>query len=221
MDLPKSFELNAADIKYDGQVLGKQVGNEVHVGSKELPIYVHMDSDTDWATVIPAGAGVVVAILVAWLTVGVQKNQIRGNLSNFRHHWMAELREAAAELISLMTYVVNMNSKQTGFKGSDEYYKACSRMSQLRARVNLLLSRDDDRSRKIIKFGGDANRIAIKVAYQSPTEKPLLKIKEYRDLLRAELEHAWVDTKNDLGFGSGLLFPKLSKKFQRQDTKGS
>jgi len=219
MKLPTSFELNAADIKYEGQVLTNQVGTEI--GLKDSPIYIHVDSDTDWATVVPAAAGVVVALLVAWLTIGVQRNQIQGNLSNFRHHWMAELREAAAELISLMTYVVNMNSKQEGFKGSDDYYKACARMSQLRARVNLLLSRNDGRSRKLIKFGGEANLLAIRVEHDSPTVKPLQKIKEYRDLLRAELEQAWVDTKNDLGFGQRLIFPKMSWLLKRKKVNGA
>lgn len=85
----------------------------------------------------------VVALLVAWLTVRVQRNQIQGNISNFRHQWMAELREAASELILLMTYILNMSVKQKTLRGGEEYYKSCARAAQLKAKVELLLSRDD------------------------------------------------------------------------------
>ncbi|MEN5236646.1 hypothetical protein ABE459_03970 [Pseudomonas sp. TWI923] len=220
MSLPKNFELNANDLKYDAGMLYRQEIGSVEVGVKEAPIYLHVDSDTDWATVVPAGAGVVVALLVAWLTVSVQKNQIKGNVSNFRHHWMSELRDTAAELIGLLTYLINMNSKEQGFKKSEDYYEACSRASQLKAKVELLLSRDDDESRALIASGTEALRVSIQVKYKEAASPALIKVKDYRTLLRRELEQAWIDTKNDLGMSSKIIFPRLLKRRKKQPSDG-
>lgn len=207
-----SFELKVGTIRYEGKgVLVNQVGSN-YLGTKESPIVVHVDTDTDWPTIIPAGAGVVVALLVAWLTIGMQRNQIQGSISNFRQQWMSELREVASELIQLMVYLVNMNSKNQKFKHSEDYYKACARSAQLRARVELLFSRDDDRSAALRKAGAEALDCAIACKYGGVARPSLEKIKTYKNLLRFELEQAWLDAKRDLGLNKRFVFFNLLKK---------
>lgn len=206
------FELKVGEIRYEGKGVLIHQAEQNYLGTSESPIVVHVDTDTDWPAIIPAGAGVVVALLVAWLTIGVQKNQIQGNLSNFRQQWMSELREVASELIQLMVYLVNMNTKNQKFKHSEDYYKACARSAQLRARVELLFSRDDDRSAALMKAGADALESAISCKYGGVPRLSLDKIKNYKNLLRFELEHAWIDTKGDLGLNKKIVFFNLFKK---------
>ena len=157
----------------------------------------------------------VVALLVAWLTVRVQRNQIQGNISNFRHQWMAELREAASELIQLMTYILNMSVKQKNFKGGEEYYKSCARAAQLKAKVELLLSRDDVRSKAIISAGSDALSSSVGAVYNTASRPVFDKILTYKNLLRQELEQAWLDTKNDLGVNRKFFFIKCMDWWRR------
>lgn len=206
-----SFELNVGTVKYEGKGVLINQGGANFLGTAEKPIVVHVDTDTDWPTIIPAGAGVVVAILVAWMTVRVQKNQIQGNISNLRHHWMAELREAAAELIQCTTYMVNMSSVDRTFKYSPEYYQYCARSSQLRAKVELLLSRDDARAKQVRDAGSTALRGAVSCKHKQETGPLLEKISIYKNLLRRELEMAWADTKRDLGIDQKLFFIRLFK----------
>lgn len=215
MELPKNFRLDVAQAKYEGAVLHDQKLGNVEVGVKEAPLYLHVDTDTDWASVIPAGAGVVVALLVAWLTVGVQRNQIQGNIAGFRHHWMSDLREAGSELIQVLNYLANMITKQKAYKGGQEYFDKCARTSQLRAKIDLLLSREDRVSIAIRHASSDAIKTIVALKHKQDSSEAHAKVANLRDLLRTELEGAWEDMKVDLGVNKRFLFFRLFKKTRR------
>jgi hypothetical protein len=215
MELPENFRLDVAQSKYEGAVLHDQKLGSVEVGLKEAPLYLHVDTDTDWATVIPAGAGVVVALLVAWLTIGVQRNQIQGNIAGFRHHWMSDLREAGSELVQVMNYLANLTTKQDDYKDGQEYLDKCARASQLRAKIDLLLSRDDEASFRIRAASVDALKTTIGLKFKQDPAKAHKKIAKFKNLLRSELEGAWEDMKGDLGVNKRFLFFRLFKKVRR------
>ncbi|ORL65006.1 hypothetical protein [Pseudomonas putida] len=212
MELPRNFQLDAGGAKYEGAVLYQQKIGSLELGVKEEPLYLHVETDTDWAAVIPAAAGVIVALLVAWLTVGVQKNQIQGNIANFRHHWMADLREAGSELLQVLTYLANVITQKEGYKHEQEYMDKCARASQLRAKIDLLLSRDDDLSTEIREASRLAVRGTTKLRYKNNPDLAHQKISALRNMLRAELESAWEDMKNDLGVNKRFFFIRLFKK---------
>lgn len=210
MDLPATLELDASNLKYEGRGLHKSPLIESSVGKKESPLYIHVDSDTDWATVVPAAAGVVVALLVAWLSVGVQRNQIQGNISNFRHHWMTELRQAASELIMTLRITANGKAKKKGFNQTDRYWEYSRSAMQMHSKVSMLLSRDDAHSNAIRLEGGVLVRRVLRMQYNDPDFLSLLKeIESYQDALRSELEQAWEDAKGDLGFNRKFLLLRL------------
>lgn len=210
MNLPVTLELDVSEVKYEGHGLYKRVTTESVVGDKGSPLYIHVDSDTDWAAVVPAGAGVIVALLVAWLTVGVQRNQIQGNISNFRHHWMTELRQAASELIMTLRLTANGKAKHKSFSQTDKYWEYSKTAMQMHSKVSMLLSRDDPYSNALRIEGGVLVKRILRLQFNDPDFKQILKvIDSYQDALRAELEEAWKDAKNDLGFNKKFLLLRL------------
>lgn len=210
MNLPENLEINVSELKYDGQGLYKRVATKSSVGDKETPIYIHIDSDTDWAAVVPAGAGVVVALLVAWLTIGVQRTQIQGSVSNFRHHWMTELRHAASELIVTLRLIANGCCKKDEFKKTDAYWEYSKAALQMHSKVSLLLSRDDPFSNALREEGGVVVRRVLRTQRRDSEFQLLLsEIDAYQNALREELEEAWADAKNDLGFNRKFLLFRL------------
>ncbi|WP_223513490.1 hypothetical protein [Pseudomonas sp. GL-R-26] len=204
------FELRVGEIRYEGKgVLIHQVEKN-YLGTSESPIVVHVDTDTDWPAIIPSGAGVVVALLVAWLTVRVQQNQIQGNISNFRNHWMSELRAAASELVMVMRVLSNAIVKKKDFKVTDEYYDYSSRMLQVLSRVELLLSRDDEHSDQIRALGNKIVRKVLVIDFRDPKHQEVLDdVTRFQNLVREELETAWAHTKEDLGINRKFLFLKI------------
>lgn len=216
MELNKDFQINAEGIKYEGGVLyGQKIGT-LEVGVKEAPLYLHIETDTDWATVIPAAAGVVVALLVAWLTIGVQKNQIQGNIASFRHHWMADLREAGSELVQILNYLANIITQSEGYTAEQEYLDKCARASQLRAKIDLLLSRNDAASERVRKAAFEALKNTTQLKYDKSPVQARRDIAKLKAMLRAELEGAWEDMKGDLGVNKRFLFIRFFKKTSKK-----
>lgn len=195
----ESFELSVNDIKYAGRS-STDLGAALLVNSDpDRPLKIHLDSDTDWATVAPSAAGVVVALIVAWLTVRVQRNQISANLSTFRHQWMVELRACASEYLQAMITQSVKNQGDVNFRGSLEDFEIYRRITILTLQFEMLLSRDDEATQKILDLD---NRINKKLSEMLPGDDagPIIDlVNEMKDLLRVELEGAWNDVQRDVG----------------------
>lgn len=206
----EKFELKveAVRLKESGLLTGSQISE----GTPASPIYLNVDAGFDYAALTTAVIGLIVAVVVAKFTVSVQRNQIQANISNFRHQWMVELRESAAELIQLAALMINSATKDDGYKPSALYTQHYSRAMQLRAKIDLLLSRDDDDSFLIRKTCGDLLRDinALKIGDSVPDMVD--KLVGYQDLLRKELEGAWEDTKDDLGVNEKAYGKRLISK---------
>ncbi|MCK2123868.1 hypothetical protein [Pseudomonas sp. PNPG3] len=217
MEIPDTLEMQVSGIKYDGHGFFKRGDITTQVGDKDSPMYIHMQSDTDWATIAP---GVVVALLVAWLTIGVQKTQIQGGISNFRHHWMTELREAASELIVTLRLLVNGCSKKEDFNTTDAYWEYSKTAMQMHSKLSLLLSRDDPFSDALRKNGGALVQRVMSTQYEDPEFSELLReIVRFQNALRSELEEAWDDAKSDLGFDRKFLLFRLFSKEVKKDRR--
>ncbi|WP_313643446.1 hypothetical protein [Pseudomonas sp.] len=159
----ETYELQVNGLRYEPKGVVGAGATSVHVGAEQKPLDIHIITDTDWWAMAP---GLIVALLVAWFTVGVQRNQIQANISNFRHQWMAELRSATAEQIMLLRIVSNLVVKNEGFKSSDRYYELSERLLQCTSRVELLLSRDGERPDDIRDKSMAIARLALRLDYK-------------------------------------------------------
>lgn len=200
--LDKGTDMEKFELKVEAVRLkesGLLAGNQISAGTEAAPIYLNVDTGFDYAATTTAVIGLIVAVVVAKFTVNVQRNQIQANISNFRHQWMVELRESASELIQLAALMINAAAKDQGYKPSALYTQHYSRVMQLRAKMDLLLSRGDEESYLIRKTCGDLLRDINALNVGDNVPEMVDKLVKYQDLLRKELEGAWEDTKNDLG----------------------
>ncbi|WP_460420782.1 hypothetical protein [Pseudomonas sp. ZL2] len=195
----ETFSLNVADIRYDGKGISVEKTSTLSVGTKDAPLTVFVESDTDWAAAIPSAAGVVVALLVAWLTVRVQKNQILANLSNFRHQWMVELRGCASEYLQAIVTMAVKTAKAPGFCGSAEVFEIYRQIAVLTVRFEMLLSRDDVSTAEILKLDNKMVKDLLNMKEGDSAQPVLDMVNEFKRLLRIELEEAWIDIQCDVG----------------------
>jgi hypothetical protein len=193
------FELSAQGLSYSGQRLTDDAKSEASVGSKEQPLYVHTESDTDWATASPSIAGVAVAIIVAWLTVRVQKNQIKANLSGFRNQWMTELRICGSEYLMAMLDMALKTEMEPNFRSSNEHFQAYIRVNSLGLKFELLLTRNDEEVAQIRSLEDATVKMLFDMEQGDDSQPIIDKINKLKQLLRVELEDAWTDIKKDVG----------------------
>lgn len=214
-DLDKGTNMEKFELKVEAVRLkesGLLAGSQISAGNEAAPIYLNVDTGIDYAAITTAIFGLIVAVVVAKFTVSVQRNQIQANISNFRHQWMVELRESASELIQLAALMINAATKDKNYKPSALYTQEYSRAMQLRAKIDLLLSRDDDESFLIRKTCGDLLRDINALQVGDSVPDMIEKLVGYQDLLRKELEGAWEDTKDDLGINKKAYGRRLFSK---------
>ncbi|MBC3503534.1 hypothetical protein HU761_19235 [Pseudomonas sp. SWRI59] len=210
-------ELDISGLKFtsDGFSVSNSTGQVA--GTKELPIYMEVDTGIDYAAVVTGVAGLVVAIMVARFTMGVQRNQIQANVSTLRHHWMTELRSCSSELLQTMSVLTNHMKQVEKYKGSPEYVEQMKVAIILENKVALLLSRDDNRSKGIM----DAIRhimVSINNLKHNQDNKSIFSsMNDLKHLFRAELENAWDDIKNDLGINRKYLGIRLVSEKKAKD----
>ncbi len=199
MELFSSFELDASGARFESKGFYKKPLVESAVGLKDNPLHIQVNSDTDWAVVAPSAASVVVALIVAWLTVRVQKNQIASNLSNFRHQWMVELRTCASEYLqAIVTRAVKVESTE-GFLGSPESFEIYRRITVLTLQFEMLLSRNDEETKRLFDLDNKIMDMLYKMKSGDDSEPVINLVNEMKELLRSELESAWLDVKRDVG----------------------
>ncbi|MCP1419929.1 hypothetical protein J3D47_004172 [Pseudomonas laurylsulfativorans] len=199
MELFEKFELSAQGLSYSGHRLSDDVKYESNIGSSAKPLYIHTDSDTDWAALSPSIAGVVVAIIVAWLTVRVQKNQIKANLSNFRSQWMSELRACGSEyLMAMLDMAVNTEMEPEFYK-SGQHFQAYRQVVALGIKFDLLLTGDDEDATKLRNLESETALKVLNMKLGADSQPVIDNINNLKGLLRVELESAWTDIKKDVG----------------------
>ena len=202
----ETYELQVSGLRYESNGIVVEGATNFHVGVEQKPLDIHLITDTDWWAMAP---GLIVALLVAWFTVGIQRNQIQANISNFRHQWMTELRSATAEQIMLLRIVSNLVVKNEEFKSSERYYELSERLLQCTSRVELLLSRDGELPDDIRNKSMAIARRTLTLNYKDQRHDDLLvDIAALQNLVRIELENAWNDAKSDLGLNRRFLFLK-------------
>ena len=199
MEILSNFEIDASGAKFESKGFYQRPLVESAVGLKESPLHVQVNSDTDWAVVAPSAASVVVALIVAWLTMRVQKNQIASNLSNFRHQWMVELRTCASEYLqAIVTRAVKVEGTKD-FLGSPESFEIYRKITVLTLQFEMLLSRNDEETKKIFDLDNKIMDVLFKMESGEDSGPIIDLVNEMKELLRGELESAWMDVKRDVG----------------------
>lgn len=199
MELFEKFELNTQGVSFGGGRLDNEYKYQTSVGSKEEPIYIYTDSDTDWVSLTPSIAGVAVALIAAWLTVRVQKTQIKANLSNFRSQWMTDLRVCASEYLILMLDMAVRTQRDPSFRASKEHYEGYLKLMALGAKFDLLLTGEDEDSKKLRDTENEASKIVLRMNSGDDARPAIKKVNEFKDLLRVKLHATWCEIKKDVG----------------------
>jgi hypothetical protein len=194
MEIIEKFELSADQVKYEKpNVVATSLGAEKH-----MPYYLHVSSDTDLSVVMPSIAGVVVTFLIGVVTIIFQRRQIRANITNFRHQWMVELRGCAAEYLQYVYSTAWSLTSREGYSESLEYVVAQDKIANLTFRIELLLSRDDESTKKIFELDKSLCQKLYALTYNAPWDGFFQELCNLRDLFRVELEDAWLDVQVDL-----------------------
>ncbi|WP_236184304.1 hypothetical protein [Pseudomonas juntendi] len=202
-------ELEISGLKFASDALSVSKATEQVAGTKDLPIYLEVDTGVDYAAVVTGIAGLVVAIMVARFTMGVQRNQIQANVSTLRHHWMNELRSCSSELLQTMSVLTNHMKQVDRYKGSPEYIEQMKTAIILENKIALLLSRDDDVSKKILNAIRDIMTAINDLKHNQDNSSIFSSMTDLKHLFRGELESAWEDIKNDLGINRKYLGIRL------------
>ena len=100
------------------------------------PILLKVDSPTDTGVLLIGIAGIFSSLLVGLFTYRVQRNQIKANISQLRHHWRNELRDTASEFLQTVTALVTGVKNQKNFAKSPKRFELWSHALRLQTKMN-------------------------------------------------------------------------------------
>ncbi|WP_417480455.1 hypothetical protein [Maricaulis maris] len=193
------FELEIDGLRYSGSGADMRIEQEQLAGTESNPLYIHLETGTDWGVAGPSIASVLVVVVVAFLTYKVQRNQIKSNLSNFRHAWMKELRDCATDFVeSLFSMAIRIEG-DPDFKNSVERIERHERIIALSSRFDMLLSRDDEDVEEISSLSAKIITDLNKLQHEDDSQPILDDMNSLMKLIRRELENAWCDIQKDVG----------------------
>lgn len=166
------------------------------------PILLKVDSPTDTGVLLIGIAGIVSSLLVGLFTYRVQRNQIKANISQLRHHWRNELRDTASEFLQCVTALVTGVKISKEFSKSDERQRLWSSALRLQIKMNLLITRQGALERGIVMMSQDLLISAQKFKHGEEPKKIYVMMSHLEDLIRGQLQNAWLDIQDDLGLSS-------------------
>lgn len=198
--LVKDFKLSVEGLKFGSDKPDTYVA-EVLKNSVENPIYIHVDNGTDWGVLLIGIAGIATSAVVGYLGYRAQKNQIRANACNLRHHWINDLRNCAAAFMQLNTAIVHRSVEEKDYDTGPEYFSDYTRSLELHVKINLMVSSTSELGKKVIE-DGDSLVSAIKdVRYGRSKEADIARsaLGDFEVSIKEQLDRAWDDIKGDLG----------------------
>lgn len=199
-ELIESLKIDVSELRFENQKLDSYTSLPVK-NSLETPLYVHLDNGTDIGVVLIGVAGIITSAIVGYFSYRSQKNQIRANACNLRHHWINELRGIASEFLQLNSTITHRSLTDQDYDDSDEYYADYRRSLELHVKINLMVSSASVLGKRIttdaeslvelvkmVRFGLDD---AANVAFNS--------LATLEKSVKQQLDEAWDDIKGDLG----------------------
>jgi hypothetical protein len=198
--LVKDFKLSVDGLKYGNDKLDTYVA-ELLKNTIENPIYIHMDNGTDWGVLLIGVAGIATSAIVGYLGYRAQKNQIRANACNLRHHWINELRNCAAVFLQLNSTIIHRSVDQEDYDTGSDYFSDYHKSLELHVKINLMVSSTSEIGRRVIEDGDNLVSAIKKVRYGREKEADLARdaLTEFEISIKDQLDRAWDDIKGDLG----------------------
>lgn len=163
------------------------------------PIQIKIDSATDPGVVLLGLGGIISSIVIAIFTYRVQRNQIKANVSNLRHHWRNELRDCAAEFLQKVTTIIRCTSQTNNFVKTAEGEGLLGDALRLQIKISLLLSGNSDLAQKITTASTNIIKDAKKFKHGSSPESIAMEMANLETLVKEQLEVSWQDIQSDLG----------------------
>lgn len=201
----ESYSLDVTGLKYSGSSTSEASATVVDNAFVAEPIKVHLSSDTDFYALAPSIAGVLVTLLVAGLTLRVQRKQTAANLSNLRQQWMKDLRDVGSEYMRCLYKLALDIRYKSGYKATGEYLDLYEKMVVAGSQFEMLLSRDDAETKKIDDLDQRIIDAIREMNEGDDFDDVMVMLDQMKGFIRIELESAWNDIKKDVGLGEGWL----------------
>jgi hypothetical protein len=162
------------------------------------PFKLSVETTTDWATVFATllvGIGsTLTALLVGWLSYANQRSQIQSTITNFRHAWMVELRQALSRFVALAAKINYEIKHDADYLHKTESNGIYSELMQTHTSVLLMLDAEKQYTEDLgllMKDIEDALRANDEEKFSESTARLTQKA-------NSVLEGAWRDIKRDL-----------------------
>lgn len=194
----------AGSLHYDAPMLSsynQKTGTFQQILTPE-PILLKVDSPTDTGVLLIGIAGIFSSLLVGLFTYRVQRNQIKANISQLRHHWRNELRDTASEFLQTVTALVTEVKNKKDFVKSPRRFELWSHALKLQTKMNLLITRKGVLERGVVQMSEDVLIGAQEFKHGDKTEDLFKTMSHLEDLIRDQLQNAWLDIQDDLGLSS-------------------
>lgn len=209
------YKLDAGGVRFEGGAL--QIESETSRGIIQVKgdtrLDVHVSSDTDPAVMVLGLAGILSSIIIAFVTSRVQRNQTTANIANLRSNWLVDLRSVGSEYLQrcaryLALFTGGISSNDPRY---EEYYQEAL---LFQIRMTLMLDKEGEVSRAIV-VNSDECLAMLKDLAESRNENAVAeKMGQIEDLLKDELEAAWLDIKADFNLNKEPLFERIKVFFR-------
>jgi len=210
------YKLEAGDIRFSGSPLQSNASSSQGLiqvkGDTRLD--VHVSSDTDPAVMVLGLAGILSSIIIAFVTGRVQRNQTKANIANLRSSWLVDLRSAGSEYLQQCSRYLQMF--RSGLPSNDPRYDECYQQALiLQIRMKLMLDKEGEVSRAIVENSDECLVMLKGLAHSRNGNAIGQKMGQIEDLLKDELEAAWLDIKADFDLHRDPFLKRLFKRLSR------
>lgn len=163
------------------------------------PILIKVDSGTDPGVILIGIGGILSSLVIAVFTYRIQRNQIKSNVAQLRHHWRNELRDCSSEFLQKVSSVATGIVMSEDFLESGERSELLSSALRLQIKMNLLISKDGALERGISEISQEVLVGVRGLEYGESPEPIFTSMTQLEDMVKSQLEKAWGHIQDDLG----------------------
>lgn len=190
----------------------QQVGAFQNIITPE-PIQIKVDSGTDPGVVMIGIGGIISSLVIAIFTYRIQRNQIKSNLAQLRHHWRNELRDCSSEFIQKVASVATDTVLNKEYTNAIERADLLSSALRLQIKINLLISKDGALERGISEISQEVLNGARFLQYGESPQDVFKLMLQLEDMVKNQLEKSWGHIQDDLGVNKKFWgFLRYSRK---------
>jgi len=163
------------------------------------PIQIKIDSGTDPGVILIGVGGILSSLVIAIFTYRIQRNQIKSNVAQLRHHWRNELRDCASDFLQKISSVATGIVMSKDFLKTNERSELLSSALRLQIKMNLLISKDGALERGISEISQEVLIGVRKLEHGDSPESIFKSMIQLEDMVKSQLEKAWGHIQDDLG----------------------